>query len=409
MSEKYKIIIKPLTGIHIGSGEKLTPLDYKLADSLNDGDKKISFRTTKYLKFSSDKIIKKVIDSGNVKIQNEFEEAISSKDFKKLRYLLHANCTDLSDMEYPCEITPEFNSFFKNNMNKDPLDNATEVMQMYRPFAKKNPVLPGSSLKGAVRTAYLNYLLLNETEIDNDTYKNLKESARVKKQEDKRNTGDYIRQIEKRVLQINSSNTAQQDPFRCVEISDCVMPAKHQMIGSLSNVYIDNKTKELKSKSMQLFAELIPGSLLGVDVAAPFSMRIDNSLQTKENENFKINRKIKIADIAKACNYFFKKQFAAEYEKFYEEPAEHISKVLELKRIIDSIKEDDKNNFLVRVGRWSQVEYVTLGKDFRNPRVPVDRRTGREKGYGNTRILLDYNNQYIPMGWCLCSIGAINS
>lgn len=403
--ETYNITIKPLTGVHIGSGETLTPLDYKLANGLNDGNDKIPFKTPKYLKFSSDKILKKVVESGNVQLQHQFEQAINLKDFSKLRNLLHENCTDFSDIEYPCEISPEFQELFNKNMNKDPLDNATEVIQMKRTLGRKSPLIPGSSIKGTVRTAYLNYIILKKM---NDTsYNNLLDIADEEKRKYRKSNRNYIKDVENIALNINKGkdkNTAQQDPFRCVEFSDCQISAKQQMVGSLKNIFLDNRTKELESKTMQIFAELIPGYLLGNDFTSSFTIRINDKLQKTKNGIFKINEKITIQDIIEACNFFFKRQFEAEYNKFYAEPVNNISKILELKKIIDSIKMGNENQFLIRMGRWSQVEYVTLGNDFRNPKVPVDRRTGREKGFGNTRTLLNYKDEYIPMGWCLCTL-----
>ena len=407
MSEKdsYKIKITPLTGVHIGSGETLTMLDYKLAASITKGDKKVPFKTPKYLKFSSDKILKKVVESGNVQLQHQFEQAINLKDFSKLRNLLHENCTDFSDIEYPCEISPEFQELFNKNMNKDPLDNATEVIQIFRPLGSKTPFIPGSSLKGAIRTAYLNHILLDK--MDDDSYDRLLDFVDTEKTKDKKNNGNYIKDIETTALNINKgkrTNVAQQDPFRCVEISDCQISAKQQLVGSLNNVHIDERTGELKTKSMQIFAELIPGILLASNYTSTFTIRLNKFLQSTTSEDFKINQKIKIEDIIKACNFFYKKQFDLEYTKFYEKPAIHISKILELKKIINSISVNNPTQFIIRVGRWSQVEYVTLGNDFRNPKVPVDRRTGREKGFGNTRTLLNYKDEYIPMGWCLCTL-----
>ncbi len=176
------------------------------------------------------------------------------------------------------------------------------------------------------------------------------------------------------------------------------------VVPGAAEAYSRKKIEELESKSMQIFAELIPGYLLGNDFTSSFTIRINDKVQKTKNDIFKINEKITMQDIVKACNFFFKRQFEAEYNKFYAEPVNNISKILELKKIIDSIKMGNENQFLIRMGRWSQVEYVILGNDFRNPKVPVDRRTGREKGFGNTRTLLNYKDEYIPMGWCLCTL-----
>ncbi|MDR2580744.1 MAG: hypothetical protein LBC85_07105 [Fibromonadaceae bacterium] len=50
-----KLTITPLTAIHIGTGEELTPLNYKLI-LLEDG-------TNRFCKFSNDKILDRVANS----------------------------------------------------------------------------------------------------------------------------------------------------------------------------------------------------------------------------------------------------------------------------------------------------------------------------------------------------------
>lgn len=398
--ELYKISIQPLTGVHIGSGETITTLDYKLTDNINRNGSTIPFDTLKYIKFSSDKILKKIAKSGNQKLINEFETAITLKDFGLLRKLLHSHCTETSDIEYSCDTTPEFRKFYNLNIEKNPLNNATEIFQMYRPAESRHPYIPGTSLKGAIRTAYLNHILLEKMS-DND-YDQLKNNLNNEKKNN---------EIQSKALSINQStvaNNAQQDPFRCIEISDCKISHEYQLVGSLNNVFFDSVTEELETKSMQIFSELIPGRLLGYSPVSEFTIRINKNLQQKKNDYFSINEKISIKEIAKSCNYFFKRQFEVEYPKFYSKPVEHVSKICELKKIIDSIGMEDTNQFLIRLGRWSQVEYVTFCKDFRRPRVPVDRRTGKEKGYGKTRILLNFDDEYIPMGWCLCTLKEID-
>ena len=76
--------------------------------------------------------------------------------------------------------------------------------------------------------------------------------------------------------------------------------------------------------------------------------------------------------------------------------------IVELKKIIDAIPDDSENEFLLRIGHWSQVEFVTLEENFRNPKTPV--RKGKVMPYGTSRIVLNYNGQYLPMGWCKCTV-----
>ena len=60
----------------------------------------------------------------------------------------------------------------------------------------------------------------------------------------------------------------------------------------------------------------------------------------------------------------------------------------------------EKNEFLLKIGRFSQIEYVTYGEDFRF--VKGTKNVGRK--WGSTRTMMYDGSQYLPLGWCLCSI-----
>ena len=121
-----------------------------------------------------------------------------------------------------------------------------------------------------------------------------------------------------------------------------------------------------------------------------------------------IAKKISAEEIVKSCNEFFEEQFYHEFNKFYEDAIDNsCSLINKLDEIITDIKNKNDNSFIIRVGRWSQVEFVTFGSDFRSPKTSKDKKTGKPKGWGGTRTLFDYNGQYLPMGWCKCTISKL--
>ena len=117
-----------------------------------------------------------------------------------------------------------------------------------------------------------------------------------------------------------------------------------------------------------------------------------------------IGKKITAEDIVNSCNEFFEEQLYHEFNKFYEDVFDNSCNLInKLDEIITDIKNKNDNSFIIRLGRWSQVEFVTFGSDFRNPKTPPGK-DGKPKGWGGTRTLFDYNGQYLPMGWCKCTI-----
>lgn len=86
MKERYKLTIEPLTPVHIGMGVELTPLDYKVTSKLGTTDLKKNM----YFKFSSDKILKRMIESGDSQKLAKFEEASVKGNMKELQSFFSA-------------------------------------------------------------------------------------------------------------------------------------------------------------------------------------------------------------------------------------------------------------------------------------------------------------------------------
>lgn len=387
----YTIEIEPLTGVHIGTGEKLTPIDYTVVALKN--------KKEMYLKFSSDKILDRLISEGSD--LSAFYTASDNRNMKALRDFFHTNLTKSSDIDYPCDVTAGFSQAYTRNKNKDPLENAAEVLQMYRPVGSKQPVIPGSSLKGAIRTAVLNQILSNLSNAAYDTeYDNLHG-----------NLTDAEKALQKTLLM---SSNEKNDPFRTVLIEDTVFEPKNtQLVGLLKNISSSND--ELIPLQLQLQAEILRGTLIGGSAKAYTHLIIDEGLQRasiaenkgKKNQAFRFNKAISMGDIAKACNYFFMREFKNEYGAFYGDSDDRIAIIKKLKDELDKIdaRKDTVSNaagyFMIRVGRWSQVEFVTLEEKFRRPKVPM--KGGKSRESGTTRTVFDYDGEYVPLGWCKCT------
>ena len=394
MKERFKLTIEPLTPVHIGTGVELTPLDYKVTSKLGTTD----FKKNMYFKFSSDKILKRMIESGDTQKLAKFEEASVKGNMKELQSFFQQNLANVEDLDYPCEVTNGFVKRYSENQGKDPYDNASKVYQMYRPEGLKTPVIPGSSLKGSIRTAILNSILYN---ISNEKYDKLKDDFQeIRNDKDK---PKFESKLQRALL--GSYSDAKNDPFRAIQIADCSFSAKNsQIVGELYNVSLNQQNKKIERLKIQILAEVIKGNLMGTSEKTETTLLIDSDL-LKTNQ---IAKKISAEEIVKSCNEFFEEQFYHEFNKFYEDAIDNsCSLINKLDEIITDIKNKNDNSFIIRVGRWSQVEFVTFGSDFRSPKTSKDKKTGKPKGWGGTRTLFDYNGQYLPMGWCKCTISKL--
>ena len=163
MKECYKIKIEPLTAVHIGTGERLLPIDYVLKAPENSERKN-------YVKFSSERIIDSILKSGSPKQKQELQRVSDENNinslasfFQKYFYL---------GIDYDSRITNGFLNLYSQKIKSGLFENSLAVNQMLHHGAK--PYIPGSSIKGAVRTAILNKAL---SDLQIDEYNVLQEMA----------------------------------------------------------------------------------------------------------------------------------------------------------------------------------------------------------------------------------------
>lgn len=370
----YELSIEPLTCVHIGSGETFGPLEYVVKETKQGHQL--------YMKYSIDKVLRRIVSDPQLKTL--FNRAESSKDMRELQQFFNKNMKQ-PDIEYVCNAAKTFLRLYTAKKNGDPLDNALEVQQMYRPSGCKHPVIPGSSFKGAIRTAILNKRM---ADLDDRMYDTLLEKKGKDAVIQKELLGNY--------------SDAKADPFRMVEIADCRFEAKDtQCVGLLKNIALHKAVEELTGNKIQLIAEVLMGALLKpqVSIIGNTQLRINEALLKEKG----VAAEIKKDDIITACNYFYKREFDSEYEKFYE-PVSYQAEYTYIEKLRDIIKETVRsdNSFIVRVGHWSQVEFVTYEHNFRKPETP--RRKNKQMPYGTTRTVFEYNDAYIPLGWCKCTI-----
>jgi len=390
--EKRLYTITPLSGVHIGTGEELTPLDYKIAKKIEN----VVFNEPVYWKLSNDRILQRL--GGDEKAMSAFDRASVEGNIKELFNFFHDKCAYVKDTDYFCEITKVFLKNYNENLAKNPHQNAAKVLQMYHTEGTPKPVIPGSAIKGAVRTALLNEYLADLSDKD---YKFLKERFEQEKNLNKAN--DKMQQ------KLFDYSDAKNDPLRAVSFSDCSFKhAGTQLVGGLDLVSFNKQAGSLEAIGAQIQAEVIKGELLGGKAVSELSIDINDMLQKtpislRRDEQPRRIKKIDFDTIHKSCNEFYWGEFQNEYDKFYKNVYDGTETlIVDLKNKLEAAK-NAKNKFIIRVGRWSQVEFVTFKDNFRKPLTKKDK-SGKPLGYGGTRTLFDYDGKYVPMGWCVLTL-----
>jgi CRISPR-associated protein Csm5 len=348
----YKITLLPLTAIHIGTGEELGPLDYFIGKNTKG--------EIKYYRYFPNKIA----SAFDKEEQTVFEEAVDRDDMIALRKLFKKNAVKQKAILYGAAVSSEVRKAYAEKLKK--AGNQLLVHEMYRSGTRLFPVLPGSSLKGAMRTA-----ILNRIADDNGTVRVSDGSIREKN----------ANRVEAALLGHDPKNLST-DPFRAVRISDGTVEGDNtQLVLKVYN-YRPHKTPQFLDK-MQIFVESIRGQLCGGDASVTFSLDIDEAAMQKSNSTLNINKDM----VVDSCYEFYAKVLNDEYMQFYS-TEEQIKPVVEqmLKYIQEEI-DKNQNASLIRVGRFSQRESMVLSKF-----------THKQ---GKSRMVAGYKGSFMPMGWSL--------
>lgn len=365
----YEISITPITPIHIGTGEDLMPFSYTLLKMSPQG------QNYKYVRFNDERLVSFMTPD-----QIERLEALIAKDdFPHLRQtyneiackiiLSHQEC-----IFYLAEITNEILNLWQE-LEKRSQNSFVIQPTICSPYTKK-PYIPGSSIKGAIRTAILD----PHAQEFAKTHKQLKEQ-------------DMLSAIE---CMRDQKYKAQADPLRALKITDAIFPARDSRIVGQLALY--NRVKG-ESENIAINEEVIKSaaisSLCEGDNAEPITttttIALDDRLINKHL--FKITPR-SFQEIADRCNEFYETALNKEYELFYRDaPDELYNGYKYIDDAFSNLNQD--REFMVRLGRHSQIEYLTFS---------TERAPGKKAFETKTRTLFKYKNMLLPMGWVRCAL-----
>lgn len=342
--KRYILHLTPITPVHIGTGEELIPFSYIIKD--------ISPQKTgeyRLLRINETKILQCL----NSEQKKEFISIAQKDNLIELRNFFISIADKIIFQNQDCilslsEVTDELVGVW-NELRKRPLNSLIVRPTIASARAGRGliPYIPGSSLKGALRTAILDALPVD-----------------IKRK----------------------SFRPQDDPFRAFIVSDALFSGKRTRIVGSAHLY--NRKKQ-SIESLQMFYEVIKGQAICIDtpVNTVCTLVINFELQSIKEFGFQIPD---ISDIVHRCRQFYGNLLEQEYNNFYHDAPDDIYQGFKILDDTMSNTEGNKDEFIVRLGRHSQFEYMTLNglRKCGNPRYGMVSRT-----------LFKYKNIYLPMGW----------
>ncbi len=343
--------IEFLTPVHIGSGEFVGPHEYYIKDK-------------KLYKLN----MSKFISSLTPEERKTFIDYIDRNDQVQIRtYPKQKANSDTSVLivEVSGNIQKEYEQKVKDTKN------SLEIYLFPHEPAHKRPYLPGSSLKGALRTPIIQmFANANKKQVENWLNENLHENLHRK---------DKNVEHEKKALGID----IREDVFRALKIPDIPLDSNCTKIVECFN-YNPKKNKSTNSFDLRMQVTYSKISPIGHTKKYNFQFSFDEELIENKKANF--SKKFTLQDLGNQANDYYLKVFYWEIEEFFKEKSKQVefNPLTKLKL--------EENQFLIRLGRFGHVETKTLDEF----RIPYNK-----KGWGNTRTLAE--NRY-PMGWAIITI-----
>lgn len=380
--KRYKIDAKAAWHVHVGGGDdhKLNPLDYVVKESVKDG-KAYFYR----------------IDVGEMMkndshFADEFTRIVERDDsIHYLRKMIYDNFNPekKNTWIHRADVTGGFLNEYKKNLNDTLLNNQLIVNCM--PMNSGKVYIPGSSIKGSIRTAVLDSLARKEgyENVYNEVKRKMKENQNKYKRDNKNggNKNDKIEsdKVEKQLL---GYNRMENDPFKAVKVTDAILPQNSTVIVVVKNVGKDKigETKE-SDGGIAMYMEMVkPGT--------EFEFRI--SIEDKAGMNgIDIHKHgLTIDRLMKRCTNYYSIAIGEEADKFYEYDSEADIMVQNtFNEMLDDNEEPIPGMSIIRLGRFSHLESITYnhrgpGK-LCQPSPPFDKRTGKRKPWGTTRNLVE--------------------
>lgn len=379
--ETVPIALTPLTPIHVGCGEDFEPTNYVIDDGvLHEFDAaRIELTAT-----DRKELLRAVDRRGDEAIR-----AVQSFFFERRR-----RCIEASHLKV--HVAAGVDEWYRSRVGKvaqreaggRTVSNQLQIERTAHHPHTGRPYLPGSSIKGSIRTAWLNHV----------------DPSPVIERDPAKPPDGRSSEIEAELL----GGAFSKDPFRLVKIAD----AGGDSVASRVLFCVDrdreqklSRTGERIEKNLFVLRETIVG---GQYRALSAEIRFDRlpSITDSDKTPAKDRRIDGFADLARACNRFYlprlKSDLALIRRRFTDDP--WLDRLEKLLAALQHCFEAGRS-MLVRVGRHSGAECVTLDK-----RKWIQIRGGKRRptywSRAATTIWLaaereDSRAELLPFGWLL--------
>lgn len=409
----YRMLITPLSPIHVGTGECYEPTNYVIEDGvLHEFDAGAAMDALS----ASDR--KTLLEIGNRRPNTEMIQAMQ-------RFFYERRAPLMGHAIHRIPVLPGVASLYAKRVgqtasresNNNKVINRLEIDRTSFNPVTRLPVLYGSSLKGAMRTALLN--LVNKGKPAHERKGFHEFQGRL---------FQYFDEIARPRMSLEL------DPMRLVQLSDSAWQGEPGMPAAQVHLAVNRKKVEVKdkqgnvrksqaeTKDLYHILECVPGWRYRV-FSGQLNLQMADGLPEKDRKG---NRQLpaaalrySAARIADACNAFYRPILEAENqllnERGYLDPAWYKS----FRQLITAAQTrlEGGEAFLLRVGRHSGAESVTLNGvrsiTIMEGKGPDGKNKSSKANAAKTLWLAadekDQSTNLLPFGWLLVELKLLDT
>lgn len=383
IAKKYKVKLLPLTDIRIGSGKDIEAYEYTV-------------KAGYMYRIDMSEVFDKMSDSE----KGNFRKILKKNNLFNIRSWIYNNYREEWGYIYKERVSSDFEKYYKEKIDDRSQDNSQLSISEFIGYDNKK-YIPGSSIKGALRTAFIysDFLenekkyqikssykikngkrIYNRTEIDKEA-KIMESEVLLAEKEDR-----YGNKIDKKGEKLGLE--PKKDPFKIVKVFDTeeIDSKKFEVArlkikeGNLTCEVLNGTYNEIKKTKKVNFEKGINFNI----VLAEYSLKDNPMMDYKKN--------LGIKQILNSLNNKMENILDFEIEKERKKDDYNIKGFYEfLKNIFDSFK--NKNITLIRIGGYTGFNDKTINLVTTEP-------------IENSRTVFDAN--CYPIGWALIKVEEVN-
>ena len=380
VAKKYNVKLIPLTDIYIGSGKDIEAYEYTVKD-------KYMYRID----------MSEVFDKMNDSEKENFYKILQENNFFNIRSWIYNNYKEEWGYIYKEKVSSDFEKYYKEKLDDKSQENSQLSISEFIGYNNKK-YIPGSSIKGALRTAFIySDFLENEKKYEIKSSYEIKNGKRVYNRKEIDKEAEIM---ESEVLLAEKEDRygnkkgeklglePKKDPFKTVKIFDT------------EEIELEKfSVNVLQIKEGNLFCEVLNGTYNEIKKTKKVNFEkginfniILTEYSLKDNSMMDYKKNLGIKKLLDSLDDKIENILNFEIEKEREKDSYNLRNFYEfLKKIFNSFK--NKNISLVRIGKYTGFNDKTINLLTTNPSE-------------NSRTILDENNY--PMGWVLIKVEEVD-